>query len=77
MPYEARFTTHDGEPYHNRYCTVITCRDGRIARIRSHVDTQYFYEKAMGTERTGAAVRQRFAKLRAEAGSRARKEEVR
>jgi hypothetical protein len=56
---------------------VITCRDGRIARIRSHVDTQYFYEKAMGTERTGAAVRQRFAKLRAEAGSRARKEEVR
>ena len=66
MQYEARFTTHDGEPYHNIYCTVITCRDGKIAEVRSHVDTQYFYAKTMGTESKRAAVRERLAKLRAE-----------
>lgn len=69
MQYEARLTTHDGEPHHNCYCTVITCRNGRIAEVRSHVDTQYFYAKTMGAESKRAAVRGRLAKLRAETGS--------
>jgi ketosteroid isomerase-like protein len=67
MQYDARFTTHDGEPYRNCYCTVVTCRDGKIAEVRSHVDTQYFYDRTMGTEVKHAAVQERLAKLRAEA----------
>jgi ketosteroid isomerase-like protein len=65
MQYDAHFTTHDGEPYRNCYCTVITCREGKIAEVRSHLDTQYFYDKTMGTEIKRAAVFERLAALRA------------
>lgn len=65
MQYDAHFTTHDGAPYRNCYCTVITCREGKIAEVRPHVDTQYFYEKTMGTEIKRAAVIERLAALRA------------
>jgi hypothetical protein len=45
---------------------VITCREGKIAEVRSHVDTHYFYEKTMGTEIKRAAVFERLAALRAD-----------
>src|SRR5687767_9556818 len=31
MEFDAGFTTYEGEPYHNQYCLVFVCRDGKIA----------------------------------------------
>lgn len=32
-------TTHDGKPYNNRYCQVMTIRDGKIASVVEYCDT--------------------------------------
>ena len=31
--------THDGTPYNNTYCQVMTIRDGQIAEVREYFDT--------------------------------------
>ena len=38
---ETRFrsTLPDGRPYDNAYCFLVTVRDGRLHRIREHLDT--------------------------------------
>src|SRR5437588_2712450 len=39
MEFDSKFTTHEGEPYHNHYCLVIRVADGKIAEVREHADT--------------------------------------
>jgi ketosteroid isomerase-like protein len=36
---ESHATRPDGEPYHNRYCFVITIGDQRIVRMHEYADT--------------------------------------
>jgi hypothetical protein len=66
MEFEASFTTHTGEPYHNYYVFVIRVEDGKIAELREHADTKYFDEIVMGTPDKRAAVLERLARLRTE-----------
>ena len=66
MEFEAKFTTHTGEPYHNYYVFVIRVEDGKIAELREHADTKYFDEVVMGTPEKRAAVFDRLARLRTE-----------
>jgi ketosteroid isomerase-like protein len=69
MEFDAAFTTHDGDSYHNQYCIVIRVRDGKVAEVREHADTLYSERVCMGTPDKRAGVLERLAKLRAEAGS--------
>ena len=32
--------THDGVPYNNSYCQVVRIREGKIAEVKEHFDTQ-------------------------------------
>ena len=65
IEFDAAFTTHTGEPYHNYYCMVIVCSDGKIAEVREHADTHYFHEVVLGTPEKRSAVLARVDRLRA------------
>jgi hypothetical protein len=65
MEFDAAFTTHEGEPYHNQYCLVIKVRGDKVCEVREHADTHYSYEVCMGTPAKKAGVLDRLAKLRA------------
>jgi len=65
MEFDAAYTTHDGDAYHNQYCLVIRVRGDRICEVREHADTRYAYEVCMGTPAKRAGVLERLAKLRA------------
>jgi ketosteroid isomerase-like protein len=67
MEFDAAFTTHEGEPYHNQYCLVIKVRGDKVCEVREHADTHYSHEVCMGTPQKRAGVFDRLAKLRAEA----------
>ena len=65
MEFDAEFTLHDGDHYHNQYCIVIRVRDGKIAEVREHADTLYSEIVCMGTPEKRAGVMDRLAELRA------------
>jgi ketosteroid isomerase-like protein len=65
MEFDAAFTTFEGEPYHNQYCLVFICRDGKIAEVREHVDSHYSWEVVLGTPEKRAGVLERLERLRA------------
>jgi ketosteroid isomerase-like protein len=65
MEFDAEFTLHDGDNYHNQYCIVIRVRDGKIAEVREHADTLYSEIVCMGTPEKKAGVMDRLARLRA------------
>lgn len=66
LEFDAAFTTHDGQPYHNHYCLVIRVADGKIAEVHEHLDTLYFHQVVMGTPEQKSAVLERVSRLRAE-----------
>ena len=65
MAFDAAFTTHDGDSYHNQYCIVFRVRDGKIAEVREHADTLYSHDVCMGTPEKRIGVLDRLARLRA------------
>jgi len=65
MEFDAEFTLHDGDHYHNQYCLVVRVRDGKIAEVREHADTLYSEIVSMGTPEKKAGVMDRLARLRA------------
>jgi hypothetical protein len=65
MEFDAKFTTFEGEPYHNQYCLVFLLRDGRIAAVHEHVDSHYSYEVCFGTPEKMAGAMDRLKRLRA------------
>jgi uncharacterized protein len=65
MEFDAEFTLHDGDHYHNQYCIVIRVRDGKIAEVREHADTLYSEIVCMGTPAKKAGVMDRLTRLRA------------
>jgi hypothetical protein len=64
MEFDAKFTSFEGEAYHNNYCLVFFLRDGKVAKVHEHVDSQYSYELMMGTPEKKAGVLDRLARLR-------------
>ena len=64
MEFDAKFTGFEGEAYHNNYCLVFFLRDGKVAKVHEHVDSQYSYELMMGTPEKKAGVLDRLARLR-------------
>jgi hypothetical protein len=65
MEFDAAFTTHDGDAYHNQYCLVIRVRGDKVCEVREHSDTHYSYEVCLGTPQKRAGVLGRLARLRA------------
>lgn len=64
MEFDAAFTTHEGEQYHNEYCLVVRVAGDKIAEVREHADTLYSHRVCMGTPEKRAAVLDRLARLR-------------
>lgn len=64
MEFDAKFTTHDGDPYHNYYCLVVRVADGKIAEVREHADTLYSHQVCMGTPEKHNGVLKRLSTLR-------------
>jgi uncharacterized protein len=64
LEFDATFTTHEGEKYHNEYCLVIRVADGKIAEVREHADTLYSQQVCMGTAEKRLGVLNRLSNMR-------------
>lgn len=69
MQFDAAYTTHDGERYHNVYSITFRVRDDKICEVWEHADTHYSHQVCMGTEEKRAGVLARLAEMRAGAGT--------